>query len=74
MRRHASLLGGNREKVYVVTMENTLFYFQDTSSAERQKGIGTKESNVTNNFPDMSYSDAERENIRNALFSRNNEL
>lgn len=55
-------------------MENTLFYFQDTSSAERQKGIGTKESNVTNNFPDMSYSDAERENIRNALFSRNNEL
>lgn len=74
MRRCASLLGGNREKVYVVTMENTLFYFQDTSSAERQKGIGTKESNVTNNFPDMSYSDAERENIRNALFSRNNEL
>lgn len=50
------------------------FYFQDTNSVEKQNVIGAKESNVTKNFPDLSYSNADREYVRNTLFSRNNEL
>lgn len=74
MTRHVSCLGGNRKKVYVVLMEKAFFYFQDTSSVERQNGIGAKEPNVTKNFADMSYSNAKWKYVRNTLFSRNNEL
>lgn len=74
MRRHASCLRGNREKVYVVLMEKTFFYFQDTNGVETQHGIGAKKPNVTKNFPYMSYSNAKREYVRNTLFSRNSEL
>lgn len=74
MRGHASCLGGNRRKVYVVLMEKNFFYFQDTSTVERQNGIGAKELNVKKSFPDISYSNAKGEYVRNTLFSRSNEL
>lgn len=39
MRVHASCLGGNRKKDYMVLMEKVFFYVWDTSIVERQDGI-----------------------------------
>lgn len=39
MKVHASCLGHNRKKDYMVLMEKAFFYVQDISTVERQNGI-----------------------------------